>query len=167
VAYQTPADFTPYPWMKFANQELGVTEASGGTVKYFNGITNAQGVNLTGKNGATLAWCSAFANWCMTQARFTGTGKSGAASWLSWGVDATIDTKTKTSRTPPYGSIVLLSPNPANRDSTGHVGFFVTFDSVGVAMLGGNQDNVVQVKSYTIDRVRVYRWPSTLAMPAK
>jgi uncharacterized protein (TIGR02594 family) len=151
--------------MRFANQRIGVTEANRQTVKYFQGITNANNTDLTGKDGAELPWCSCFTNWCMTQARMAGTGKSGASTWLTWGTDATRDVARRVTRKAPYGSIVVLSPDSANRDTTGHVSFLLEITATDVLLLGGNQDNIVEAKSYKLTRVRTYRWPSGFAMP--
>lgn len=60
------------------------------------------------------AWCSSFANWCIEQAGYHGTGNAAAESWLHWGEK--IDE-------PKYGAITITTraSNPVKY----HVGFFI------------------------------------------
>jgi hypothetical protein len=80
TTFTKPTSFAPFPWMKFAYQELGRTEAGTNECKYFAGIKNAQGTPLDKTLAASdgLAWCSAFVNWCLVQAGFAGTGFLGS-----------------------------------------------------------------------------------------
>ena len=42
----------------------------------------------------------------------------------------------------------------------GHVGFYVGDDVDRVLILGGNQNNSVNISSYSKDKILGYRWPS-------
>lgn len=134
-------------WMDVAEKELGVAEVPGDQdnpriVEYHQATT------LKATDDET-AWCSAFVNWCMQQAKVLGTGSAAARSWLTWGKKLDI---------PEYGCICIFSrgTNPAQ----GHVGFYVGTDGWShVKVLGGNQGNKVSVQSYPLSRLLGYRWP--------
>jgi uncharacterized protein (TIGR02594 family) len=77
-----PLDLNKFPWMRFAYQELGQKEVLGPTnnrriVEYQRAAGNPA--------DEEVAWCSAFANWCMLHGRQHGTGLPNARSWLAWG----------------------------------------------------------------------------------
>lgn len=57
---------------------------------------------------------------------------------------------------PAYGCIVIFT-----RVGGGHVGFVVGTDKYGnIMVLGGNQGDAVNIKSFSPDRVSGYRWPA-------
>lgn len=57
---------------------------------------------------------------------------------------------------PAYGCIVIFT-----RVGGGHVGFVIGKDKYGNLMvLGGNQGDAVNIKSFSLDRVNGYRWPA-------
>jgi len=94
-------------------------------------------------------WCSAFVNWCMGQAGLVGTNRANARSWLNWG---------QALAAPRYGCVtVLWRGSPSGWQ--GHVGFYVRETSSHVYLLGGNQGNAVNVRSYPKTRLLGYRWP--------
>jgi hypothetical protein len=68
----SPFDFKKFPWMRFALQEIGEAEVPG---KNVNNPRILQ-YQATARNGPDeeIAWCSAFANWCMTLGGQRGTG---------------------------------------------------------------------------------------------
>lgn len=123
---------------EIALSQYGVKEIPGREdhpqiVSYFNAI---------GFNGSNLkdetAWCSAFVNWVMLKAEKPISGKLTARSWLKVG------TSTKE---PKLGDIVVFwreSPDSWK----GHVGFFVKQTRRYVYVLGGNQNNQVNIKAY-------------------
>lgn len=70
----TPSDFTPYPWMQFAFQEYGQKEIKG-TSDNPRIREYLKAVGIGGIHGHDeTPWCSAFANWCMTQANIRAPG---------------------------------------------------------------------------------------------
>ncbi|MEL6411291.1 MAG: TIGR02594 family protein [Pseudomonadota bacterium] len=103
------------------------------------------GVNL---DPATTAWCAAFVNATLAQAGMKGTNSNLARSFLNWGVEV---------QTPQKGDLVVLSRGDPN-GWQGHVGFFDGFNEDGsIRVLGGNQGDAVNVKSYSADRLLGYR----------
>lgn len=103
-----------------------------------------------------VAWCSAFACWCMEQAGVTSTRSARARSWLAWGVAADY---------PNDGTIAVLrraggTAGPEVLDAPGHVGFVVGLDAPSsVLVLGGNQGNAVSIARYPLDQVLGFRLP--------
>src|SRR5437868_4734207 len=99
----TPVDFTPFPWMQYALQEYGEREVPGPQ----SNPRILEFLRSVGNNGGDeTAWCSAFANWCMTQAGIRGTGMANARSWLTW--------SNYCLARPAYGAVTILwrgSPN--------------------------------------------------------
>lgn len=103
-----------------------------------------------------VPWCSSFVNWCMREAGVDGTSSAWARSWLEWG---------RVLKVPAYGCVVVLKrgvaqPGPEVIRAPGHVGFYVGHGCLTeVLVLGGNQDNAVNVRPYDEARVLGYRWP--------
>ncbi len=81
-------DLDAAPWMEIARAEEGVKEIVGDednprVLQYLRSTS-------LGKWAASrdeTPWCSAFVNWCITQAGLEGTNSAMARSWLGWGVD--------------------------------------------------------------------------------
>lgn len=98
---------------------------------------------LSPVNNDDVHWCSAFVNWCITDTGLEGTDSPRARSWETWGSEV-IDT-------PQTGDIVVLSrtSNPA----LGHVGFHVMGANGQVSLLGGNQDDSVNITTYSESRI--------------
>ncbi len=138
------------PWYQIALEELahGVVEVPGGAnnpriIEYHSTCT------LRATNDET-PWCSAFVNWCITQAGLTGTNDAAARSWLQWKNGAKI-------KSPKLGCIVVLKrgTNPWE----GHVGFFSDEDDSHIQLLGGNQGNEVSVGPQRKENLLAYIWP--------
>lgn len=163
-----------YPWMAHATREFGVAEIPGALINrrieaYFS-VAGAPDAN-----DDTTAWCSAFAKWCVLQAR-TQDGSIpdvkkinlSARSWHkhSWGIDVTTST--------PLGAVAVLwrRRHPLESGSTeadrtgkpsevlaqgsgGHVGFLAEPYKAGdksITLLGGNQNNQVCKAKYGLGK---------------
>jgi len=93
------------------------------------------------------AWCSAFVNWVCMKAELAKSGKLNARSWLTVGEKAT---------EPKLGDIVVFwRSSPSSWK--GHVGFFIRETKNWVYVLGGNQNNSVNIKAYPKNRLLQYR----------
>lgn len=137
------------PWFEIAKREEaeGVDEIRGARdnpriVEYHQSTT------LKATDDET-PWCSSFVNWCMQQAGIQGTRSASARSWLRWG---------QTLRDPRPGCIVVL--RRGNNPAQGHVSFYFGDAGDRVLLLGGNQNNQVNISSYPKAQVLSYRWPS-------
>lgn len=125
---------------ELAKKESGVVEWKDGNnprvVAYFR---DAGHPNV--KDDET-AWCAAFVGAMLKRAGMKGTGKLTARSYLQWGEDIHIDDAKE-------GDIVVLKRGTSSWQ--GHVGFFVGRAGNKVTLLGGNQSNAVNRRSYRID----------------
>ena len=100
------------------------------------------------------AWCSAFANWVALKANVVRSNKLNARSWLQVGIPIDI---------PQLNDVVVLW---RERKSSwkGHVGFFIGYseDQKHIYILGGNQNNQVNIKKYPAYRLLGFRRLQTL-----
>lgn len=93
------------------------------------------------------AWCAAFTGYCLETAGFKSTKLLNARSYLDWGVPT---------KKPKLGDIVVLWR--VSKDSVyGHVGFYVKETPDQVYILGGNQNNQVNISAFPKTRVLGYR----------
>jgi uncharacterized protein (TIGR02594 family) len=143
-------------WIRFAKGELGQRDYPGPqynprVVEYLK-TTGHQG------NDDETSWCSAFVNWCVTQAGMRGTDDAGARSWLKFGDGLT---------EPRAGCITVLW-RESPQSWKGHVGFFDGWDVGGrVRLLAGNQGGGVDwdevcVTTFPKDRILGFRWPANI-----
>ena len=95
------------------------------------------------------AWCSAYMNWVALIAGMERTGKLNARSWLT--VGQKIDN-------PKQGDVVIFWREKKS-SWKGHVGLFIgyTHDKKGIYVLGGNQNNMVNIKRYPTSRLLGFR----------
>jgi|GEM_PF-283692 len=140
-----------FPWFEIAKREeaTGVHELSGQAhnpriLEYLQSTT----LDADAASRDETHWCSAFVNWCMEQAGISGTNSALALSWLNW-----------------QDGVKLSQPRPGCvavfvREGGGHVGFYYgPKDHNTIFLLGGNQSDAVNVKSYPLAGLRGYRWP--------
>jgi uncharacterized protein (TIGR02594 family) len=136
---------TPDIVLKIATAEIGTKEVSGNKsnpriVEYHKATSLKAGSD-------EVPWCSAFVNWCLSQAGIEGTHNAMARSFLRWG--APLDEPV------PGCVIIMRRGNPP----FGHVGFYVRKMAGGfVKVLGGNQSDQVRVSTYKEADVIGYRW---------
>ena len=97
-------------------------------------------------NDDETPWCACFVNYCLMMAAYPYTGKLNARSFLEWG---------KGTDMPDLGDIVVFSrgKNPL----LGHVAFFVREKDDLIYVLGGNQQNEVNISAYKKERLLSYR----------
>jgi len=141
------------PWLSVALAERGVREVPGeGDSPRIVEYHATTGLAATDDE---VPWCSAFVCWCFVQAGIAGTNSARARSWLEWGWP---------NNPPGYGAVVVLkrgrnAPGPDVINAPGHVGFLVGYSTPDeLLILGGNQSNAVNIRSYSASRVLAYRW---------
>lgn len=93
----------------------------------------------------SVAWCSAFVNWCVQKAGGRGTRNRAARSWLAWGREGKGE----------EGDIVVFKRG--NSGWEGHVAFVVSVGTLYVECLGGNQSDSVCISKYPKWKVLGYR----------
>jgi uncharacterized protein (TIGR02594 family) len=137
-----------------AEKYVGMNEKSdGASLSAF--FKSAAGINI---DPNITKWCAAFVNAVlatnglpMAKTPGTNTPSLAAKSFLNYGTDASSD--------PQKGDIVVLK---------GHVGFFQGFDPKGnPQVLGGNQSNGVNTKTFSKDDVLGFRRAPTAAQAEK
>lgn len=128
---------------EIARDELGVKELDG----EMNNNKRIIEYHLATTLKATtdeVPWCASFVSWCLEQAGLKSTKSAWARSYLTWGI---------ATKEPKEGDIVVFSRGK----SSGHVAFFVSKNPLWVTVLGGNQDNTVNIKKYAAWRVLSFR----------
>ena len=132
-------------WLTLAKGEIGVHEVyNESRVHYYWKASKLSGL---AKFPATqIPWCSSFVCAMMELSDIRSARTDGAKNWLGWGVEL---------EEPCDGCIVVFT-----RKGGGHVGIVVGEDDKGnLLVLGGNQGNMVCVKSFSRSRVTGYRYP--------
>jgi len=133
--------------IKLATDYLGLSEIAGSSdnpiiVRMFNDIGHSWV-----KDDET-AWCSCFMNWIAWKLKLERSNKLNARSWLTVG-EETFD--------PIPGDVTVLWRESAN-SWKGHVGIFMGFDKdMRINMLGGNQNNEVNITAKPLYRLLGYR----------
>ena len=138
-------------WVKIAYNELGVREIPGPQenphiVKYFSVI----GAKPNYRDDID-DWASAFVEWSLNQVEIYGPKSDEPFAWLEWG---------KELDKPVIGCIVVMSFSGLH-----HVGFYFGEDADFVHVLGGNEDDAVNIFRYPKSSVYGYRWPPKMPIP--
>lgn len=96
-----------------------------------------------------VPWCACFVEYCLQKAGFKGTGKPNARSYSNYGMPCIA-----------FGAIVVLwRDNPES--ALGHIGFKIAQDQESVYLLGGNQNDSVNISKYPVKRILTQRFPYT------
>lgn len=135
-----------FPWISRAKSQLGQKEKPGAA--HNPNILLYHAATTLHKDMAKLdetPWCASFVTWCLESSGMQSTRSAWSRSYLSYG--------TKLAK-PKYGCVAVLT-----RDGGGHVGFYLGETETHVILLGGNQDDAVNVSGYDKARVLGYVWP--------
>lgn len=134
-------------YLKLAMKEIGTKEVPGSgdnpRVLEYHAVSG-------GYSEDAVPWCGSFVNWVM---KMDGHGTvqipARAKSWLEFGM---------TVGEPIVGCVAVKS-----RSGGGHVGFVVTVDKYKneLYLLGGNQNDEVNIKKYKISTFMDFRIPFT------
>jgi len=149
-----PEGDADFPWMPIAVAEKGVAGLAGraNNRRVLEYLQSTDNLNALAISRDETSWCSAFVNWCMTQAGFPATRSALARSWLQWG---------RPVKRPRRGCLVVFS----RAGGFGHVGFYVSETETDILVLGGNQRNPetgkyeVSESYYPKSRLLGYRVP--------
>lgn len=132
-------------FLEIAQGELGVKEVAGeGNNSRILEYHQTCSLKATSDD---ISWCSAFVNWVIKNAGLAGTNSAAARSWLKWGESTTFE----------KGCIAVLKRGDAPWQ--GHVGFCVRENREDVFILGGNQNDEVNITSFDKYDVIGYRLP--------
>ena len=135
-------------WLELAWRDVGVAEKKGvlsnpAVMRYY------RDVGADWVKGDDVAWCAAFVGSCLVRGGEKSTRSLMARSYLKWGQKI---------KGPKKGAVAVFSrgSNPA----LGHVGFYVGENTRSIFVLGGNQSDAVNIKTFPKSRLLGYRWPS-------
>lgn len=131
---------------KIALSQYGVKEIAG-FLHSAEVLKYSKDIGLKTVKDDETAWCAIFVNWCLWKAGRPHTGSAMARSFLTYGAETTV---------PEINDIVVLW-RIAKTSPYGHVGFFVKKDKHDVWILGGNQNNEVNITKYPLSQVLQYR----------
>lgn len=93
------------------------------------------------------AWCSAFINWLALQTGYEHSSSLLARSWLEFGEIVPV---------PDLGDIAIFSRGDKN-SYFGHIGLYITERDGYIYVLGGNQNNEVNISKYSKMRLLGFR----------
>jgi uncharacterized protein (TIGR02594 family) len=139
-------------WLTLARAEIGTKEAPG----YANNpIVQGYYVDAgAGKLPDSVPWCAAFVGAMLRRAGISPSGYLAARSYLKWG---------KVLSSPRLGCVVVF--RRGGSPWQGHVAFFLSSRPGALSVLGGNQDDAVNIKTYQSRLVLGFRWPLTGSAP--
>lgn len=139
------------PWITEALKLIGVAETKG--ARHTPEVVQMwRDIKRGGIKDDETPWCAAFVGAMLERAGVKSSRFESAKSYLTWGTRLTA---------PAPGCIVVFT-----REGGGHVGFVVGQDVAGnLQVLGGNQADAVNVRTFSRSRVTGYRWPSSVPIP--
>lgn len=142
----------PPAWLTEAYKHIGVKEIKGHAHNpVIVGFWKA--ARLAGIKNDEVPWCAGFVGAMLETAGVRSARSDSSRAYLKWGVPI---------KEPIPGCIVVFQ-----RDGGGHVGFVVGRDHMGnLGVLGGNQSDAVNIRTFPTDRVLGYRWPEAWAIAA-
>lgn len=135
------------PWLQIARREIGVKERWG--VADNSRILQYHAATRTHATRDSVPWCASYVCWCLEGAGITSTRSAAAASYRTWGQQCELKD----------GAIVVFGKADPDAAGTGHVAFCVGVEGDDVLVLGGNQNNAVNVAKRPRDRIVTVRWP--------
>ncbi len=106
-----------------------------------------------------VAWCAAFAGYCLEKAGIASTRKLNARSYLTWGEKVAGPEQAR------EGDILIFTRG-ANT-AQGHVAFFLKATGSQIEVLGGNQSDAVTVTRYPTSRLLGIRRPIAAGGPQR
>ena len=135
-----------YPWIEAGRKLIGLEEIKG--PQHNPEILQMwKDIKRGGIKDDETPWCAAFVGAMLERAGIQSSRFESAKSYLNWGIKL---------EQPCYGCVAVFT-----RDGGGHVGFVVGITRIGnLLILGGNQSDAVNIKSFARNRVSGYRWPS-------
>jgi uncharacterized protein (TIGR02594 family) len=155
-ADQTPVDAGKVPeWYTRALGELGTHEEGDNS-----GAAIARYRNLAQCGQDHDPWCAIFANAMFALCKSPTVPGTKSASSQSFRADPNF----KQLDGPALGAVVVFW-RKSPRSGLGHVGFYRGETAESVYVLGGNEDDMVQIEPLSKNQLRGYWWPTSVAKP--
>lgn len=134
------------PWIAEGRRLIGLQESLNGNPSNPEVLQMWRDIKRGGIKSDKIPWCAAFVGSMLERSGIKSTRFESAKSYLNWG---------EVIEKPCYGCVAVFT-----RDGGGHVGFVVGITRMGnLLILGGNQSDAVNIKSFARNRVSGYRWP--------
>jgi len=151
-----PGDATGAPeWYKLALKEIGTHEEgdnSGAAIARYRQLAQC-GANHD-------PWCAIFVNAMFALCKNPQVPVTRSASSQSFRDTANF----KQLDGPALGAVVVFW-RKSPRSGLGHVGFYRGETNESVYVLGGNEDDMVQIEPMTKSQLRGYWWPTSISQP--
>jgi uncharacterized protein (TIGR02594 family) len=158
---EAPLDEAPLdeaPWMTIARGQKGQREIPG--PRHNPQILKYHATTTLRASADEVPWCASFVGWCLQEAGLASSRSAAAASYAFWGEPVAA----------VAGSVIVIYnaavANSSLTASGNHVGFLVKATTGAFEILGGNQNNEVNVSRFLRSAwsLRGCRWalaPST------
>lgn len=141
------------PWLEIAKKHLGQKEYPGKPTNPL--IAKWWGLIRSAITDDSSPWCAAFLGGVLEECGILSTRSARARSYEKWG---------RPLGAPVEGAIaVFWRGSPESK--TGHVGFVVGQDKENLQILGGNQGDAVNIRSFPKSRLVALRWPKGYIVP--
>lgn len=134
-------------WLTIARREIGVRERHGDA--HNSRILQYHDATRLHAKADEVPWCAAFVCWVLERAGFASTRSAAAASYATYGQPCEL----------VPGAIVVFGKADPDAGGTGHVAFCVGVDGEDVLVLGGNQNDQVNIARRPKSRIVAVRWP--------
>jgi uncharacterized protein (TIGR02594 family) len=151
-----PLDAPAAPaWYQLASNEIGIHEQGNNS-----GPAIARYRQLAQCGNDHDPWCAIFVNAMLASCSppVPGTKSASSQSFRSNSNFAKLSG-------PALGAVVVFWRN-SPRSGLGHVGFYRGETSESIYVLGGNEDNMVEIEPMSKHQLRGYWWPSSIGQPA-
>ncbi len=137
-------------WLMKAIEELGQREISGPRsnprILHYRKLSKTP---LGGDDGA-VPWCAIFTNAMLEVTGVASSGSAMARSYVS-------SSRFRKLARPAIGCIAVKSSNRG--PASGHVGFYVGEDGLFIYLLGGNQNDEVNISAFKKNEFIGFFWP--------
>jgi uncharacterized protein (TIGR02594 family) len=134
-------------WLTAARRELGQREKAGpaenGRILWYHSFSKLRA------QSEQVPWCASFVNAMLETSGIRSTKSAAAASYATWGEPCELKD----------GAIVVFGKADPDAGGTGHVAFCVGVEDRYVLVLGGNQNNAVNIARRERSRIVAVRWP--------
>lgn len=148
--YPAPTEIMP-PWMAEMHRRMGLRE-----VQHKAKLIDFLKIGRFLGDPANLPWCGDAVESCIAKvlpAEALPANPFWAQAWATFGINV---------HAPLVGSIGVIRWSA----KAGHVGFVAGVDGAKVVLLGGNQDNTINLSSFPRDKFIAFRWPKTFPVKA-
>lgn len=144
-------------WLITALGQLGQREVSGPSSNPTILLYRRQGKTPMGGDDGAVPWCAIFTNAMLETSGVAGSASAMARSYVSHAGFRKL-------AQPALGCIAVKSSNRG--PASGHVGFYVGEDGLFIYLLGGNQNDEVNISPFRKKEFVGFFWPKGQSLPA-